>query len=199
MAKINNALTKSGFEIVKKRIGEILTDELQNQKTLQGFDFPVNVFVDRINNFDVSEIVIINVRLENLNKSNQNQYSSHDEVTYNIDIIATGVQTNDDLGGTISTSVRDSFASMCINILQSNIYATLGFEKGLVMSSNIESFNTYEAANNQDSNFVSMGRVSLAVKIYEGHEVWAGENFESNFTDIKLGLTDLGYKFVFNN
>lgn len=199
MALISTAISESAFEIVKKQIGAILVAELTNQKTLQGFQEPINVYVDRIANFQVSEELIINVRLENLNKSNHNQHSTHDEVTYNIDIISSGIQSQNDLGGTISSAVRDKFAALIAAILQSNIYTNLGLGTGLIMSSTVESFNTYEAANNQDSNFVSMGRISHSVRMYQDYKVWAGVDFGSNFTDIKLDLTDLGYKYVFTN
>lgn len=192
---ISKAIPESGFEIVKKRLGFILKAELENQKILQGFNYPINLFVDRSIPFDKSEVLVINIRFDTLNKSNQGQHGSHDTITYNVDVYATAKQSQTETGDEKSTSIRDKFIALIAAILQSNVYLTLGLDPGLIMSSNVENIDTYEASNNQDANFVSMTRLNYSVRIYQDYSVWEGVTADQNLTDVKLDLTELGYKY----
>jgi hypothetical protein len=199
MALINTIIEESGFEIVKKRIGAILKIELDNQKTLQGFNFPISVFIDRITPFDKSEVVIVNVRFDSLNKSNQTQYGSQDSIVYNIDVYATAIQNSAQRGDELSSSIRDKFTAMIAAILDSNIYNSLSLDQGLIMSTTVDGIDPYETSNNQDANFTTMGRVNYSVRLYQDYEVWEGVLFNQNLTDVKLDLTDLGYKYEIIN
>lgn len=196
---ISKVIPESGFEIVKKRIGFVLKSELENQKSLQGFNFPINIFVDRITPFDKSEVLVINVRFDSLSKSNQSQYGSHDTITYNVDVFSTASQKSSNRGDELSSDLRDKISALCAAILQSNIYITLGLENNSIMSTNVEGIDTYEAANNQDGKFVSMCRLNYSVKLYQDYEVWEGVEANQNLTDVKLGLSELGYKYELNN
>lgn len=196
---INTVIPQSGFEIVKHRIGSILLTELLNQKNLQPFPEPVNVFVDRMTPFDKSEELLFNVRLEAINKSNQGQRNTQDEATYTIDLYVTSKQNQNDRGDLLSTSKRDKFIGIVCAIFQSSFYHTLSFEPGLIMSSNIDGVEVYEPSNNQDANFVSMARINLSVRLFEDYKSWQGVLLDNNLTDVKLELTELGYKYQLNN
>lgn len=195
MSKINDIIQPQGFEIVKHRIAQILTTELENQKSLQNFIYPINVYVDRMTPIDKSEVLAINVRLDGLNKSNHSQYKTDDNVNYSIDVWAITKQDSNTLGDEISTNLRDKFAGMIVQILQSNLYATLSFEPGLILSSNVEGLDTYEASNNQDSKYVSMTRVNHSVRLHQDYKIWQGLPLVNNLTDVKLDLTEKGYKY----
>jgi hypothetical protein len=192
---INEILPQSGFEIVKIKIGNILFHELNNQKSMQPFSYPVNVFVDRMIPFDKKEVCVVNVRLESINKSNHGQRNSFDDVVYTLDVFSAAKQNDNEKGDFVSTSIRDKFVGMITSILQSGYYSTLGFEPGLIMSSNISGVEVFEASNNNDGSFVSMSRINLSVRLFEDYKTWKGVLLDNNLTDVKLDLTELGYKY----
>jgi hypothetical protein len=51
---------------------------------------------------------------------------------------------------------------------------------------------------NNESNFSRMARVVLSYRIQESQFLDLGVELEGNDSNIKLGLTDLGYKYQFN-
>lgn len=194
-ALLNNIIPTQGFEFVRDSISAILKTELENQKTLQGLLENLNVFSGRSTPFQQSEILMINVLVDSANYANTHERGVHETTNFFIDIYTSAKETEDDDGGYVSTKRRDKYLGMIRFILQDHHYKTLGLPLGLIMGTYFNGFENFEPSNNQDAAFVKMSRLSFGVRIVEDQSLWDGVNINSIFTDVKLDLTEKGYKY----
>ena len=194
MALIKNIIPKQNFEHVNERIGEILKLELENQKELQGFSDPVNVYNERLDAFNQSEVLMINTMFDGSNSNDNSQKSSQGNVNYFIDIYSTGKETPTKDGGKDSAARLHKFLGMCRFILSDSQYRTLGFEPGTIGGVYVESI---QIANleNVSAAFETMGRITVSVKLREDQPLVTGALMASALTGVKLDLTDKGYKY----
>lgn len=195
MALITDIIQQQGFEKVRDAIGAILTLELANQKVLQGLQEDINVYVGRSVPFQQSEGFMINVLLDSTNYGSMNEVDVMGSTNFNIDIFTTGYEDINNIGGYNSSVTRDKYLGMCRSILQSTIYKTLGLPLGLIGGTYCENFEVFDSPNAQDSSFTTMARLSFSVRILENQQLWSGVNLADSFTDVKLDLTDKGYKY----
>lgn len=195
MSLINTSIPTQGFEIVRDTIGAVLKIELEKQKTLKGFDYPINVYTERSAPFDQTEEVMIMVSLDSANYTNTNEMSTHGLTSFNVDIYASAKQTPLMQGGYASSKKRDFFLGMVRYILQDHHYKTLGLPLGTIMGTYVEGFEIFEVSNNQDANFVKMSRLSFSVRINENQSLWEGIDISTIFTGVKLDLTEKGYQY----
>lgn len=195
MALLTQIIAEQGFEKVRDVIGAVLTTELLNQKTLQGFTEDINVYVGRSAPFQQDETLMINVLLDSSNYGSMNETDVMGLTNFNIDIFATGKQTTTETGGYESSKIRDKFLGMCRSILQSTIYRTLGLPPGLIGGTYCENFEVFDSPNANDSAFTSMARLNFSVRILENQELWQGVTVADSFTSVKLDLTEKGYQY----
>lgn len=194
MALIKNIIPKQNFEEVNERIPAILKLELENQKQLQNFSDPVNVYNERLDNFSQSEVLMINTMFDGSNDSETGQKSSQGNVKYFIDIYSTGKSEEGKDGGKDSASRLHKFIGMCKYILSFSDYKTLGFEPGAVGGVYIESV---QIANleNTSSAYDTMGRITLSVRLREDTPLSTGTAMKEALSGVKLDLTEKGYKY----
>lgn len=192
---IDKPLGRQGFEVIKEQIGAILATELENQKQLQDFNLPINVFLDRQNPFDNSENLMFNVGLRSYQKENKSQNSTHVTATYSIDVFVSTKQNNANRGDVISTNIRDRYIGLVDSILSSTKYFRLLYETPFLMGTMVTNVQTYEPQNEMDAKFVSMSRLTFEVRYSENYDNWDGMPFSSMFTDVRLDLTENGYKY----
>lgn len=194
--KIEEIIPTQNFEIIRDIIGAILTVELENQKTLQGFSYPINVYSGRSTPFQDSEKVMVNVSCDSGNYNTITEFSARGPIMFTVDVYVSSKQTDTDDGGKVSSIIRDKFIGMIRYILSSHFHRTLGLTDGNVLGTYVRGFDNYEPQNNSDSSFVKMSRLNFEVDIYEDQKVYAGVQISSIFTDIKLELTNKGYKYI---
>jgi len=195
MALITNIIQEQGFEKVRDSIGAILTTELLNQKTLQGFSEDINVYVGRSTPFQQDEQIMVNVLLDSSNYGSINEHDAMGNTSYYIDVFTSGKANMDSIGGYQSSQLRDKFIGMCRAILQSTKYKTLSLPLGIISGTYCENFEVFDSTNAQDSSFTSMARLNFSVRILENQEVWQGVTIANSFTSVKLGLTEKGYQY----
>lgn len=204
-ALITSAIPKSGFETVRDLIGAILLVELTNQKTIQEFSEPINIYTERLVGGDSSEIVYINISLASAKYGEMTQQDSQGKTIYFIDIYTSGSEmpaqgsTAAVPGDYISSARLQKFMAMCAYIFRSPYYRTMGLGPGLIGGTYIEEFAILERDHKQDTDYTTFGRILLAVRIQERTENWQGVTLEINNTTVNLANTEKGYKFVFNN
>lgn len=199
-AIITNIIPKSNFELVREKIGVILLEELTNQKVLQEDDFPedVNVYSERITPIDNAEQIIVNVLLDSANYGNFTEKDSQGRTIFYIDLYTTG-QASDDKSGSLDSSERlQRFLRMCRYILASTLYNTLGFDPGFIGGTYVENFQILDPAQKEDSAFTRFARIQFAVRIQENQDMWEGVLITGADTQVKLQLTDKGYKYIFS-
>ena len=199
MSKITGIIPKQGFEIVRDLVGAILKVELDEQKILQGLTDEINVYNSRSTPFHQSEKIMINVSTDSANYDNEHVVGVTGRTSFFIDIYTSAKEKEDADGGLLSTILKDKYLGMIRFILQDHHYKTLGLAPGLIMNAKVEGFENFEPSNNQDASFVKMARLSYSVKLYENQSVWNGIEISTIFTDVKLDLTERGYKYELIN
>jgi len=193
---IANAIPEQGFEIVRDAIGSILYTELKNQKKIQQFDEPINVFNSRSTPFQHSEVLMINVLLDSASYSQMTERSVQSGVNYFVDIYSSAKESLNNTGGLNSAIRRDKFLGMVRYILQDHHYKVLGLPLGCIMGTYVESFESFEPSNAQDSAFVTMTRLTFNVRLGENQSVWDGNEINTIFTGVRLDQTDKGYQYI---
>jgi hypothetical protein len=196
MSLINNIIPQQGFEIVRDVIGAVITTEILEQKVKQGFSYPINVYIGRSIPFQSAEKIMINVLLDSGNYSQHGEKSVSSGTNFFIDVYTSSKESDLGNGDYNSTVLKDKFLGMIRYILQDHHYKTLGLPLGLIMGTYVEGFENFESSNNQDSAFIKIARLRFNVRINESQSLWEGVEIDSMFTDVKLDLTDNGYKYV---
>lgn len=198
MGIIKNIVPKQNFELVNERLGELLKLELEEQKFLQNFSDPVNVYSERLDVFDHSEKVMVNVFYDSSNDFDETQKGSQAKSRYFVDVFASGESGNGINGSLVSSKRLHKFLGMCRYILSDSRYRTLGFDPGIIGGVAVESI---QIANleTKSSSYDTMGRLSVSVKLKEGQTLETGVLMNEHFTGVKLDLTDLGYKYEITN
>ena len=197
-ALINTIIPKQAFEIVRDLIGGILVLELQNQISLQSeLSGELNLYVGRMTPFQQSEKLMINVLVDSASYNSIQQVGVHGTTTFFIDVYASSKQTSELNGGQASTIIRDKWIGMIRTILEDTHYKTLVLAPGTIMGVAVKGFENYTSKDAQDSAFVKVSRLTLDIKMTEQQTLWSGVLIENNLTGIKLGLTERGYKYEF--
>lgn len=193
--RILNIIPPQGFEIVRDRIGEIITEEISNQEILQNLGTQAGVFNERLAPFSDEEILMINIMYDGSNYGSFTEKDAKGPNIYYIDVYSTAKATPTEDGGNSSSRLLHKYLGMCRHILQSHLYNTLGFPPGLIMGTYIEQIQISDPQNNQDAANVTMGRITFSVRIVENQELWEGVPIGNNTTSVKLSLTNKGYKY----
>lgn len=198
MAIINNIIPVQNFEIVRDVIGAILKDELENQKVLQPLRFneDIKVFTARTTPFQQAEILMINVSCDNANYNSRTQSNSQGGVNYNIDVFSSAKETANFNGGLNSAMRRDKYNGAIRSILSNTRYKTLNLPLGVIMGTSIESFENFEVPTSNDTSFSQMCRITFNVRMTENQSLWDGVLVKDLYTNVKIDLTENGYKLI---
>lgn len=198
-AIIDSIIPMQGSEIVLNKIGVILFEELTKQKVLRPANDDFNVYVERLAPFDNSENVMINVSLNNANYSGFTQKDSQGLCSYFIDVEAGGTGSDGEENYEDVRKKMHLYLGMIRYILSSTKYMTLGFAPGLIGGKYVESMQFPDKYISQDSGNVRFGRITFTVRVQENQDSWVGIPLNGNDSNIKLELTELGYKLTNNN
>ena len=74
----------------------------------------------------------------------------------------------------------------------------MGLERGLIGGTMVESIQSSNQFNEQDSNSIKFVRITFSARIRESQEMWVGIDLLGNDSNIKLNLTNKGYQLTFN-
>jgi hypothetical protein len=188
MAILNETIGVAGFEKVSNRIAEILAEEIGNQKDIQGFEEDVQVFIERIQPFQTSEDVSIQVYLKGGTYDGQNVRDVQGEYLYYIDLYTSALQKGNVDASVVSKNKNYRYLGLIRYILSSGKIPTLGFPPGLIGGKYVKSIS-------QDLEFSNFG----SVRVQENQALWDGIPLEGNDSTFTYEATDKGTKVVFNN
>lgn len=198
MPKINGQIPVQPFELVRDRIGFILSDELPNQYTLSANEaLNVSVYKERIVPFDNTEIGLVNVRYGRGDLNNQHQGQTDHNATYFIDCYQKAKSTSSSVGDVDSLIKLHSLIGVCRAILENPIYKTLDFAPAFIGYSQIESIDIAEPQRGDATN-TTMGRLTFNVRMLEDTQLIDAILASGYDTQVKIELTDKGYKYVNN-
>jgi hypothetical protein len=198
-ALITEIIPIQNFEIVKNNVEVILFTELNNQKKLQCKGIDIEVFTERQEPYSNGEDVVVNVSLNNIPYSQIDTRNTTGNLSFNIDVYASGFTTLDNDGNKTSRSKLELVTGWIRYILSSTKYNTLGFPKGVIGGTYVDSIQFDDNYANQEANYVRMTRLQFSVKVIENQELWAGIELLGNDTVIKINDGSKGCKLTFNN
>lgn len=193
------------FEVVANRIGSILLEEIDNQKTIQGFDDEIEIFNERIEPFSKEQDVMITIAFREAEYAGQNTRDSQGEYIYFIDIFTSGWGEEEISPSIVSKNKLFRYVGLVRYILSSGKYLTLGFPPGMIGGKYIEKitldtdYSNFGNHSNYDGSYIRFARIMYKVRVQENQELWQGIELQGNTTNVTLDDTEQGTKFIFNN
>ena len=199
MSKINGIIPPQSYELVRDRIGEILTIELANQYLLTSDEaLNASVFVERFIPFDKTDLPAISVSYSRGDMDNQDVKHADHSATYFIDCFQSAKSSTSEQGDALSKVKLHRLIGVCRAIIQNPIYNTLDFDAPFIMFRQITSLEIADAGK-QDAVSVTMGRLTLNVRIPENTQLIDAIEAGGYDTQVKLYETDKGYKYIIDN
>ncbi len=201
-ALIDYVIGPNGFEVARDAIGAMLLTELTNQKALQQFDEPVNIYRGRMMAIQTDELLYINVIYDSSAFANYTQVNQQGRTVYFVDVYSIGENVPADgdtpaiSGAEISDRRLQKFMGMCRHILASPMYVTLGIDPSLQLIGGkfVESMATDQSPADADSSYSRMGRITFVVNVNETQRGWQGVTLDG----IDTKVTDKGIQYVFD-
>jgi hypothetical protein len=192
-ALITIQIPEQNFELIRTRIGEILTLELAAQTYAAG----ITVWKERFVPFNANELPAINVRYNSSSYDNEHLTYSRGDNEYHIDIHSKENGT-DALNGDFRSSIKvERLAGIIRYILSSSEYSCLGFQS-LIENRRVDSIDIGNIPT-QDAMNTIVARVTFKVRAGESCNDLTPVNAEGYTTQVKLDDTDKGYRFVIDN
>ncbi len=198
MSVIDKPIQPQAFEIVRDRLGRILTDELDNQFQIQyDPDLKVKSWIERFVPYDSTELPSINVTMAEGSYGGQTSIQSDGTYKYFVDAYVHAKSTKAMGGDAKATRKLHRLLGVCRAIIEDARYIRLGFAPGFVMNRHIESIQIQNPSNKEhDAESSIMGRLTVIVKVPEVTTYVQPVNLAGLDTTIKLAETDKGYLWV---
>ena len=188
MAKILTQIPEQNFELIRDKIKDILTDELDGQTYTQD----VSVFSERFIPFDKTELPAINVSFDSVPYDRHDQKSRHGENQYYIDIVVNKVHTETEQGDVQASLKLQRITGIIAYILSSPEYRFLDFDPGTVQSRWVEGINIGRLQD-QDALHTIVSRITFKVRASESVGSLTGVAGEVYSSQVKLDNTDKGH------
>ena len=200
--KLKYIIEEQNFELIRSRIGEILTCELKNQANLTGSQFlkGVKVWIERVTPFDQSELPAVNVYFNDTLYNSSTVVNQQGQNTYHIDVLTksknSGSQTNDSDKQSYTLAAR--LLGIIRSILQAPEYVRLNFELGTVTHREVSEIRMGKSGN-QETQSTGGGRLVLKVNANEfTNEIKALEAYKYT-TVVTLDETEKGFYYELKN
>lgn len=198
MAVITSIIPESNFEKVRDQIGAVLADEIANQAGLTSDPLlqAVTIWKDRTIAFDKTELPAINV-LYNISTYDDNDpHTSKGDNKYTIEVITNANFTATDRGDTKANLNLQLLFRNIRYILENPNYLTLGFARGFIFSTKIESMRVLEPRQIGDALATISGLVVFSVEMTENNGDMSVTPNATVETKVKIDETDKGFRFL---
>lgn len=197
MSKIDGIIPSQNYENVRDQIGAILYLELQNQYVLTSNDlFNCDVYNSKTNPFDKIDTPLINVSFGGVGYGDKWQGGVVGENTFNIDIYTSAKSSDGINGDEQAVKLNHELIGKCRAILENPVYRQLDLAPNTINRTKVESISEIAVDTNDTSNNV-VSRLALKATFNESAQLIEGELIESALSQIKLSLTDKGYRYEF--
>jgi hypothetical protein len=200
MSRINTVIQPQAFEIVRDRIGRILTEEVDNQFQISyRLELKVTSWIERFLQFDKTELPAINVTLGEGSYEGQTAIQSDGTYRFYIDCYVNAKSSDKNPGDSKAMRKLHALLGVCRAIIMDPRYVTLGFSvrPGFIMNrhfDNLQIENPRQKEHDADSSV--MGRLVLSVKVPEITGNALPTNLVEFFTQVKLADTEKGYQWI---
>lgn len=202
MSKILFPIPPSSFELIRDRVGEIISTEILKQKALtkeRTKEYFSTVWLERYVPFGYEELPCINIRLQDGQFSNHDAQMHDTKVSINIDVYTSARGTSNDDGDKLSLFMLHKILGLCKGIIHNPNYITLGFQPPFIKSRRVVSMRISDEEDNQDAENAQMGRLTLEVDTFDCYENINAQNMVGYDTVVKLDETEKGFYFKLNN
>ena len=197
-ALITSIIGDQAFELIRERIGLILTEELANQYTLTNNQaLFVSTFIERFVPFDHEELPGINILFskgEYPLKTTDGRVNGN--YHYNIDCYTKAASTSTDYGDTLASIKLQNLMGKIRAILENPVYKTLAFAPGIVMSTGVVNMHVFDPQNEKDLMNMAVGRLVFGVKAVETVSLLDRNLIAGYKSSVKLVETEKGYTFT---
>lgn len=194
MTLISGIIPTQNFELVRDRIGQILSAEFANQYTLTtNEDINVTVYNDRIVPFDKTDTPCINVVFDSGNYNAKFENKADGSYIYNIDVFCTAATTATETASRKANMQLQKILGMARTILSSSGYRTLEFPMPSLSHVSVRDIKIASLENKQDASTMVMGRLTFMVNCTESVALLSTVPLESSLTSVKLCDSDKGY------
>ena len=191
MSHINSLIDEQNFELIRDRIGEILSDELNYQADYVK-ECDVAVWRERDVPFSQGEPPAVNVSLFEGDPELQTLIKQDWDYKFYIDHTRQGKGTDDKLGDERAMVACQRVMGIIRSIMMNPKYITLGFEPGFIKHRRIGKIEFGKPVR-QDTSHTVLGRLTFCVKCIETTPLVTPRVAASFLTSVRLGLTDKGY------
>jgi hypothetical protein len=205
MPIITEQIGTQGFELVGNRIGEILLEEVLNQKEIQSFEDNVEIYLELQEPFDKSQDVVISVDYKLSEYEGYTTRDSQGKCLYYVDIWTCGYGIGDTPASIVAKDKLFRYLGIVRYVLSSSKYLTLGFPAGLIGGKYIEKiivdndYSNHERHSNQDGSYIRFARVLFSVRVQENQNLWDSVVLQGNNTKITYNNTPKGTQLIINN
>ena len=205
MAIFTEIIPTQNFDIVASKIAEILTAEIANQQTLQGFQDEVNVFLERIEPFAKEEDVMVSVAFRESIPEGHTQKDSQGYNMYFIDLFVSGYGTPGTPPSIVTKNKLFRYLGLIRYILSSGKIPTLGLPRGFIGGKYIKKitldtdYSNFGNHSNYDWAYIRFARIMYLVRVQESQLLSLGVPLQENNTTILYENTTKGVKLKFNN
>lgn len=202
MALINYKIPEKNFELILKRIGYILTVELENQAANYYVTEAENVgvYVERFVPIDKTETSMINVSMATGDYGGLRAagYTTGD-YKYYVDIYTNSKTKSTGSGDSLSAFTCERLTGICQAILEDAQYKTLGFTPGLIGNVRVARFNLGDLKKSDvDALNTKVCRLEVDVKAGEVTQLITAPELMISISQLILANTPYGYKYEYN-
>lgn len=198
MSKILSIIPSQAYELIRDRIGAIVYTELQGQFALTSEALmDAAVYVVRSNPFADVDLPAVSIGFAGGNYDSANMGCTRANYTYHIDVFTKSKSGVDTQGDVEATKYLHRLLGVCRAILMNPIYKTLDYTPPFIQRVAVSDI----AIAQMDPNDVSssaMGRLTLNVVVNEDTSLLDADPVGSIYTQVKLALTDKGYRYKLN-
>ena len=195
MSKINYTIPEQNFEIISRKVGEILFVELPVQYSTN----PPKIWLNRIVPFDKTELPSINIIYAGSRYPTKDRESRDSNDSIIIDVYQKGVSNITSRGDSLALTALSKLLGKIAYILESTEYETLDIPQPLIRRTQVENINILEPSKTGDGNNVMTGRITFRVDAIESSILQQPIAAEGYSTTVKLHETDKGYTFIIEN
>jgi hypothetical protein len=197
MPNINLIIPTQRFEIIRDRIGEILSDEINNQYMLANLPNVPKVWVGRSYPFEQMDMPAINVSLSRIDYTNKDQLSVSGENIYNIDVYTSSPDTEANTGDKIAMISLHKIVGMCRAIVENPAYSNVGIAPPFSSTSLVRNIEFLDPVNHPDTVNQTVGRIEFMVVAPEDMTGQNATPLARSETKVTLEETDKGYFYQY--
>jgi len=200
MPLIDGIIGNQNYELIRNRIGEILYTNIRNQEILTNTSIINAVDLERFVTYDETDMPVINVVLSSGTYDNKQQQQVDGEYKFFIAAYASEKTLGADRGDKRAAFKLHKILGLCRAILENPIYKRLDFPTPTSTTGNIKSTRVGgiyipKVEDIDDAKNAVMGYLEFYVKVPEGVILLEPIPIALSTTEVKLYLTDKGYRW----